>query len=345
MTRPLAGDGEFDPVYSTAPLKQRRKARMRANPSLTLGRIARAIGRQFPVFFIVFVLVAGLGAAFDLTGGMRLLAALKLWAPVGAAAGMGAAIIRELGRNTIGSLTALRRHRGYSVAGAAPELTEQILRALPPDKRTPLGALAFQPAGAFAGSFRDLQAALGDRIVAFIGSVPNEGATTAALCTAASATQQGRRVIVIDCDIRRRSLTRLLQCDTDYGVLEAAEHPDRWREALYEEDEIGIAYLPAAKLKNPWRSLHGARGFKMMLEDIRSHYDLVILDCAPALSNADGAMVARLADRAIVVAAWDETPLSTVRASVRALRKPADATSLLVNRVPAGYRFSKPKDA
>lgn len=343
MTRPVAGN-EFDPVYSTAPLKRHKKARMRANPSLTLGRMVRAMGRQFPAFLIFFVIVAGLGAAYDYTGGIPLLAVAKLWGPVGFAAGVGAGIVRELGRNTIGSLTALRRHRGYAVVGAAPELTDQTLRALPPDKRTPLGALAFQPAGAFAASFRDLQDVLGDKVVAFIGSVPNEGATTAALCAAASATQQGRRVIVIDCDIRRRSLTRLLHCDTDHGVLEAAEQPQNWREALHEEEEIGIAYIPAARLRNPWRSLHGSRGFKAMLEEVRGHYDLVLLDCAPALSNADGAMVARLADRVVVVAAWDETPLSAVRTAVRALRKPADATSLLVNRVPANYRFAKLKD-
>lgn len=343
MTRPLAGDrSQFDPsVISAAPLKSRAKSRMRANPSLTLGRTVRAIGRQFWVFLSAFLLVGGLGAIYDLTGGMSLLAVAKLWAPVGAVAGLGAGIIRELGRNTIGSLTALGRHRGYTVIGAAPELSEKVLRELPPDRRTPLAALAFQPAGAFATSFRDVQGAL-DKIVAFIGSVPNEGATTAALCAAASATQQGRSVIIVDCDIRRRSLTRLMECDTDFGVLEAAEQPNRWAEALYEEGEIGVAYIPAAKLRNPWRNLFSAKGFRPLLQELRARYDLVILDCPPALSNADGAMVARLADKTVVLAAWDETPLAAVRNTMRALKRTAsDTTALYVNRVPAGYRFGR----
>ena len=46
MTRPLAGDSEFDPVYSTAPLKQRRKARMRAKAGIqgmAIKRVAIAL--------------------------------------------------------------------------------------------------------------------------------------------------------------------------------------------------------------------------------------------------------------------------------------------------------------
>ncbi|WP_395645025.1 CpsD/CapB family tyrosine-protein kinase [Terricaulis sp.] len=340
MTQPLAG-GSFEPVTVETPLRG-RKARIRANPSLTLGRTMRAIGRQFSLFIIVLLIVGGAGAIYDFAGGMPLAAVFKLWGPVGLAAGFGAGMIRELGRNTIGSLTALGRHRGYALIGAAPELSDKVLRELPPDKRTPLGALAFQPSGAFATSFRDIQSALGDRVVAFIGSVPNEGATTAALCAAASATQQGRRVIVVDCDIRRRSLTRLLHGDTDFGVLEAADEPGRWVEALCEEDEIGVAYIAAAKLRNPWRNLSSAKGFRTLVQELRARYDLVILDCPPALSNADGAMVARVADRIVVVAAWDETPLAAVRNTMRTLKRTAsDATTLFINRVPAGYRFAR----
>ena len=78
------------------------------------------------------------------------------------------------------------------------------------------------------------------------------------------------------------------------------------------------------------------------LQELQAKYDLVILDCPPALSNADGAMVARVADKTVVVAAWDETPLAAVRNTMRALRRRSnDATALYVNRVPAGYRFGR----
>ena len=74
------------------------------------------------------------------------------------------------------------------VNGAAPVLTEDVLRELPPDQRTPLGCLAFLPASIFSTAFRDLQGALvEDQVVAFIASFAGEGASTAALATAVSA--------------------------------------------------------------------------------------------------------------------------------------------------------------
>jgi hypothetical protein len=94
-----------------------------------------------------------------------------VWLAIGALAGFVVAVMRDLSRNTIVSLSNLGKHRGYSILGAAPDLTAQSLRELAPDKRTPVGCLAFQPASAFATAFRDLQGALEhERMVAFIGA-------------------------------------------------------------------------------------------------------------------------------------------------------------------------------
>jgi Mrp family chromosome partitioning ATPase len=332
---------------TTAPLRGRR-ARGQRNPSLFWGRVRRGVRRQAGVLVVVALLVAALGAGAEyLFGNASLLRIAAVWLAIGALAGFVVAVTRDLSRNTIVSLSNLGKHRGYSILGAAPDLTAQSLRELAPDKRTPVGCLAFQPASAFATAFRDLQGALEhERMVAFIGATANEGATTAALCTAISAQQQGRTVLLVDCDIRRRSLSQLLDSDPDFGVLEAAEDPDRWRDALCQENETGLHILPAAPSNNPWRNLFSASGFSALLEHLKENYDLVVLDCPPALSIADGAMIARLADKCVLVAAWDETPLSAVRGAMRALqRRPGDAIGLYINRVPPKYRFGRLRGA
>ena len=116
----------------------------------------------------------------------------------------------------------------------------------------------------------------------------------------------------------------------------------RWRDALCQEDESGLHIIPAAATLNPWSSLFAAPGFKELLDALKTHYDLVVLDCPPALTIADGAMIARLADKCVLVAAWDETPLSAVRNTMRALRRRSpEATGLYINRVPPKYRFGR----
>lgn len=312
--------------------------------SLTLGRLPRAVRRQAFMAATVFVVILGLGIAYDLSGGVRPLTAALFWAPLALAIALALALVREIGRNTVTSLSSLGKERGYSVLGAAPELTDRALRQLPPDRRTPLGCLAFQPASPFATAFRDLQGAMADNsLVAFVGSLAGEGATTSALCTAISAAQQGRSTIIVDCDLRRRTLTKIFEDDAELGVLEACDEPDNWRAYVVEEDETGVHLLPAARMRSPWRSsLLSSPGFPRLIAQLRETYDLVVLDCPPALNSAEGSIIAGLANRVVVVTAWDRTPISAVRNTMQVLKRQTKAaTSVYVNRVPPGYRFGR----
>jgi Mrp family chromosome partitioning ATPase len=342
VTAPLASDR-----YSFAPgARGAATLRSRWEPfqSLILSRLKRGIRRQWPLALLITTAIAGLGVAYDVGGGVQPLASALFWLPLGLAAGLAAGMLREFGRNTITSLSSLGKHRGYSVLGAAPELDDRALRQLPPDRRTPLGCLAFQPASPFATAFRDLQGAVAAKsMVAFIAATPNEGATTAALSTAVSATQQGRSVVVVDCDLRRRSLTRNFEGDAVGGVLEACEVPESWRDFIVEENETGVHLMPAAGIRNPWRSsLIENPGFTVLLGMLREAYDLVVLDCPPVFTSAEGKLIAAMADKSVVVAAWDQTPLSIVNNAMRAMRqRTRSIAGIYVNRVPPGYRFGR----
>jgi Mrp family chromosome partitioning ATPase len=341
VTSPLTGDRtRYEPgTLRAATLRSRRQP----SQSLALSRLRRGVRRQWALVLLIMTVVAVGGVAFDVSGGVRALAAAAFWAPLGLGVGLALALARELGRNTVTSLSSLGRHRDYAVLGAAPELTARALRQLPPDNRTPLGCLAFLPASPFATAFRDLQNVLSDDgLVAFIAALPDEGATTTALCAAVSATQQGRNAIVVDCDLRRRSLTRALQRNPKYGVLEAAEEPDAWRECIDEEIETGLHFLPAARMRNPWSSLIAQPGMPLLIGRLRDAYDLVVLDCPPALGSAEGALLASMADKCVVVTAWDRTPLNAMRQAMRLLRRRTRArTGVYVNRVPPQYRFGR----
>jgi len=341
VTSPAASDGtRYEPgTLGAATLRGRRPP----SKSLTLWRVRRSIRRQLPLFLLIALGITAGGVAYDLSGGLRPLTSLAFWGPLGLAAGFGVALLREVGRNTVTTLSSFGKHRGYAILGAAPELTPRTLRQLPPDKRSPLGCLAFQPASSFATAFRDLQDALfQDGVVAFTSSVPGEGATTVALCTAVSAAQQGRSVVVIDCDLRRRALTRALGFDPDEGLLDACQRIDEWANYVGEEDETGVHFIPAARTRNAWHSLSSVQRFPELLARLSEHYDLILLDCPPVLSSSDGAPVAGFADKSLLVTAWDRTPISAVRRAMQMLqRRPRAKTGVYVNRVPSEYRFGR----
>ena len=341
MTSHMTGDrSRFEPgTLGAATLRSKRPA----GRSLALGRAQRAVGRQIWLFAAIAILVTGGGVAYDLAGGVRVLSSLAFWAPIGLGLGLLAGLVRELNRNTVTVLSNLGKHRGYTVLGAAPQLTERALRELAPDKRSPFGCVAFQPASPFATAFRDLQGVLReDQLVAFIASSPAEGATTAALCTAVAAAQQGRRVIVVDCDTRRRSLTKELGSNPTAGILECCEEPQNWRSYIEEEPETGIHLLPAARMTNPWKTLVASNNLSVLLGFLREHYDLIVLDCPPALRTGEGSILASYADKAVAVAAWDQTQINAIRQTVKTLQNRAGVrTAVYVNRVLPGFRFGR----
>jgi succinoglycan biosynthesis transport protein ExoP len=341
VTSPVTGDrSRYQPGTTLGAASLRRPP----SKSLALARLRRGARRQWLLFVVVSILIAGAGVAYDMSGGAPALSALLFWTPLGLGIGLAFAMGRELSRNTVTSLSSFGKQRGYAILGAAPELTPRTLRQLPPDKRNPIGCLAFLPASPFATAFRDLQAAIvQDNLVAFTSSAPNEGSTTTALCTAISAAQQGRSVVVIDCDLRRRSLTRALGFDPDEGLLDACADLDAWQNFVGEEDEIGLHFIPAARGSGAWRHLSSTRGFRELLAILREHYDLIILDCPPALATADGPVVAGFADKTVLVTAWDRTPLTILRRAMSVLQRlpKGSVAGVYVNRVPPEYRFGR----
>ncbi|MBX3429780.1 MAG: CpsD/CapB family tyrosine-protein kinase [Hyphomonadaceae bacterium] len=342
MTAPMTGDRsryQEPGALGAATLRSRRLP----SKSLVLGRLRRGVRRQWWLFAVIALLVSVAGISYDLSGGVRPLSALIFWGPVAIATALVVTSLRELARNTVTSLSSFGKNRGFAILGAAPELTTRALRQLPPDKRSPLGCLAFQPASAFSTAFRDLQNAISkDGVVAFAGAVANEGASTVALCAAIAAGQQGRSVVVIDCDLRRRSLTRSLGFDPDEGLIDACEEPNQWQNFVGEEDETALHFIPASRVRSPWRNVASAPGFKELIMRLRQHYELIVLDCPPVLVGADGALTAGMADKSVLVTAWDRTPISAVRRAMAALqRRPRAQTAVYVNRVPPEYRFGR----
>ena len=75
---------------------------------------------------------------------------------------------------------------------------------------------------------------------------------------------------------------------------------------------------------------------------VAQSYDLIVLDCPPILVGPEGAAIAALADKCVLVTAWDRTPITAVRRAMTTLqRRPRAQTAVYVNRVPPEYRFGR----
>jgi Mrp family chromosome partitioning ATPase len=308
-------------------------------PSFTWRRLIVGARRQSLVFVGAALLVAaGLAVADTLMfGGPHPLRS----AAAGLFAGLLVAIGSEVSRNVVTSPAQLQRlSGGLPVLAIAPEVTPRTLRQTPPDLRLPHGVVLTKPESSYATSVRDLRFGIpATGLIAVVSCTPDEGATTTCLGIGASCQMEGRHALLIDCDLQRRSLTRTLGAAEGPGVLEVARGAVALMDAVQVDDASGLAFLPASPRANAFQDLIASPGFAAMIADAKKRFDLIVIDCPPLMASAQARTLARVADRCVLLVAWDKTPASVVRRSLVVMgRVGVRVLGIVLNRAPIGGR-------
>lgn len=104
-------------------------------------------------------------------------------------------------------------------------------------------------------------------------------------------------------------------------------------DSVIQTDKNGIAVIPAGIKNTLISDLFVSDSFKKLLDDLRNHYDYVIIDSAPVLSLSDAEILSSLVDRVILVAEWAKTPQKKLRAAGEILRQfSKEVPSIILNK-------------
>jgi protein-tyrosine kinase len=180
-----------------------------------------------------------------------------------------------------------------------------------------------------AEQFRHLRARLDSiaaqrplRTIATTSALPNEGKTTAAINLAiVSEMHLDRRVLLVDCDLRKPKVHRALGLRPEVGLAEVLQGDAPLEKAIMRVEggafEGGaLEVLPVkSQPSNPSELLASAK-FKNLIEELPRRYGLVILDTPAALALPDAKIVSELADGLVMVVRADVTPQADVQAAL-----------------------------
>lgn len=140
------------------------------------------------------------------------------------------------------------------------------------------------------------------RTLLVTSSQPNEGKTTVSTNLAISLARLGRRVLLVDADIRRPSLHRVFGMDMGYGLSEYLAGHEHWTDLVRPGSVPGLEVLQAGSDgRSPADSLSSERT-RLLLEEAQEIYDFVLLD-APALFLAapDARILSHMVDGVVLV--------------------------------------------
>lgn len=249
-----------------------------------------------------------------------------------------AGLLAEQFRGTVETSEEVERRVGVRALVAIPRLRKRDLRHMPSGNRSPTTYLLAKRLSQFAEAFRVLQAAIllgngkKNKVVAITSAVPAEGKTTLAVGLARVAAIGGQRVIIIDCDIRMRSINRVLGIAPTEGLQQVLAGEREWKDVVGVDQASGAHVLPASGMTS--KDLFNSDDMQKLVNELSREYDLVVLDCAPVFAVAETRVIASLADAVVVTARAGRTPARALGAAIEQLElSGANVLGIALNRV------------
>ncbi len=140
----------------------------------------------------------------------------------------------------------------------------------------------------------------GCKLILVTSAMQSEGKTLTAVNLAISLGQTDAKVVIIDCDLRRPKLARLLNIKAEAGVsnLLVTSQPT---DVIIKDDSRGIDVITSGDIPpNPSELLASAK-MQKLLEDLREKYDYIIIDSPPVDMVVDAVVLAPYCDGVLFV--------------------------------------------
>jgi tyrosine-protein kinase Etk/Wzc len=156
-------------------------------------------------------------------------------------------------------------------------------------------------------------------VLAVTSSAEGEGKTFVTLEFARALARAGRKVAVVDADLRRRALSLRTDTDRESGLGDLLRGHVDVESAVHEFDDIGI--VPAGPSMNNPSPLLDSRMFEDALEAFRRKFDFIIIDTPPAAHIADASIISRRVDATVIVTRLGVAERSALRATIALFRQ------------------------
>jgi non-specific protein-tyrosine kinase len=173
------------------------------------------------------------------------------------------------------------------------------------------------------------------RVIAVTSSIPGEGKTTVAINLASTLAEAGFTVCLVDSDLRRPTIAKVLGLLSPVGLTSVLIHQIELSEAMQSAGSNFYVLTSGPTPPNPSEVLASSY-VRDIVRSLLDKVDYVVLDTAPLLPVADGSEVAALADGTLLVARHGVSTDSHIRRAVHALaRVDAKLLGVVLNRIPA----------
>lgn len=205
-----------------------------------------------------------------------------------------------------------------------------------------------QPESFVAEQFRSLRARIDAiattrplRTICVTSASPGDGKTISSISLAVvTAMNLGRRVVLVDCDLRKPHIHQALGLRMNAGLAEVLTGQASVDDAIVKVDGSELQVIPVRALPPNPSELLASTAMSELLTHLAARFDRVILDLPPTLGLPDAKEVSELCDGVVFVVRADQTPSEEVTTAIDVLDRSRILGVVLNGADPTGmYRY------
>lgn len=242
-------------------------------------------------------------------------------------AGVAAVMIAELLDNGISDGDLIENELDASYLGSIPLLSSSVdspeLAKIGPERY-----VVEKPLSSFAEAIRSLNASVlfsrlgvDIKVIAVSSSLPGEGKTTSSICLTRTLALSGKKVVLVDCDLRQRAVKKILDGEPAVGLLELLNGDAALDDVLIADSKSSAMILPLSNAAYTPKDVFGSDAMSQLIETLRGRFDTIVLDTAPVLLVTETRTLAAMADAVVLLVRWRKTSKRAVMASLKLLRE------------------------
>jgi succinoglycan biosynthesis transport protein ExoP len=177
----------------------------------------------------------------------------------------------------------------------------------------------FEPQSEITEAYRTLRTSIllstagqPPQVLLFTSAMPQDGKTMTTVNTGFVMAKQGRRVLLVDADLRRPSIHKVFGIRPEVGISNILSGGAEWKNVVRPTMDPNLFFLPSGPLPPHPSELLGSGIMQDLLREWRKEYDHILLDTPPVLSVTDAVLLAVQADMVALIVRSAQTTMGAV---------------------------------
>lgn len=182
-----------------------------------------------------------------------------------------------------------------------------------------------------------------NKIITFCSSVPKEGKTTIASNYALSEAITGKRVLLIDCDIKRPRINKVYSEGHELGIVDLLEERATLEDIIIPKVRENLDVIFCGKRREETTELILSKNLEKHVKELQKWYDLIVIDTPPLTIGTDAAIIAKFSTGVIFVVSYDQVHKVELEFSKKLLTTAkANIYGVVINKVSTDGYFYEP---